>query len=75
MHNHHPLALAIKHEAVARVIDPLSHTNATSTLGKGVRPPSAHDVIRLGNRRQPGRDPVRPRIRPGDGPPPSTTVG
>ncbi len=51
MHNHHPLALAIKHEAVSRGIDPLSHIECDFTLGKGVKATIGHDVIRLGNRR------------------------
>ncbi len=51
MHNHHPLALAIKHEAVSRGIDPFSHIECDFTLGKGVKATIGHDVIRLGNRR------------------------
>jgi len=51
MHNHHPLALAIRHEAVSRGIDPLSHIECDFTLGKGVKALIGHDVIRLGNAR------------------------
>jgi len=51
MHNHHPLALAIKHEAVSRGIDPLSHIECDFTLGKGVKAIIGQDVIRLGNAR------------------------
>ncbi|QLA14866.1 heavy metal translocating P-type ATPase [Desulfolutivibrio sulfoxidireducens] len=51
MHNHHPLALAVKHEAVSRGIDPISHIECDFTLGKGVRAVFGTDVIRLGNRR------------------------
>ncbi len=50
MHNHHPLALAIRNEAVAREIDPISHVVCDFTLGKGVRAVVGEDVIRLGNR-------------------------
>jgi len=50
MHNHHPLALAIRNEAAAREIDPLSHVVCDFTLGKGVRAVIGEDVIRLGNR-------------------------
>ena len=49
MHNHHPLALAIRNEAVAREIDPISHVVCDFTLGKGVRAVVGGDVIRLGN--------------------------
>lgn len=51
MHNHHPLALAIRHEAVSRGIDPISHIECDFTLGKGVRAKFGNDVIRLGNAR------------------------
>ncbi len=51
MHNHHPLALAIKHEATSRGIDPLSHIECDFTLGKGVKALIGPDVIRLGNAR------------------------
>ncbi len=50
MHNHHPLAHAIKAEAVSRNIDPISHVVCDFTLGKGVRAVIGDDVIRLGNR-------------------------
>jgi cation-transporting P-type ATPase C len=50
MHNHHPLALAIRNAAVAREIDPISHVVCDFTLGKGVRAVVGEDVIRLGNR-------------------------
>ncbi|MEL7641975.1 MAG: cation-translocating P-type ATPase [Solidesulfovibrio sp.] len=50
MHNHHPLALAIRNEAVTREIDPISHVVCDFTLGKGVRAVIGDDVIRLGNR-------------------------
>lgn len=51
MHNHHPLALAIKKEAQARNIDPVSHVVCDFTLGRGVRAVIGNDEIRLGNRR------------------------
>ncbi|HML59616.1 MAG TPA: cation-translocating P-type ATPase [Solidesulfovibrio sp.] len=51
MHNHHPLAMAIRNEAVAREIDPISHVVCEFTLGKGVRAVIGEDVIRLGNRK------------------------
>lgn len=51
MHNHHPLALAIKKEAQSRNIDPISHAVCDFTLGKGVRAVIGQDVIRLGNAR------------------------
>lgn len=51
MHNHHPLALAIKKEAQARNIDPIFHAVCDFTLGKGVRAVIGQDVIRLGNAR------------------------
>jgi cation-transporting P-type ATPase C len=50
MHNHHPLAQAIKREAVARDIDPISHVVCDFTLGKGVRAVIGQDAVRLGNR-------------------------
>jgi cation-transporting P-type ATPase C len=50
VHNHHPLAMAIRHEALARDIDPISHVVCDFTLGKGVRAVIGDDVIRLGNR-------------------------
>lgn len=50
MHNHHPLALAIRNAAVAREIDPISHAVCDFTLGKGVRAVIGNDEIRLGNR-------------------------
>ncbi|WP_084448428.1 heavy metal translocating P-type ATPase [Desulfovibrio inopinatus] len=50
MHNHHPLAQAIKAEAQSREIDPFSHVVCDFTLGKGVRAVIGNDVIRLGNR-------------------------
>jgi len=69
MHNHHPLALAIKHEAVSRGIDPLSHIECDFTLGKGVKALIGHDVIRLGNARYLdeagiGTAQVQVRVRP-----------
>jgi cation-transporting P-type ATPase C len=69
MHNHHPLALAIKHEATSRDIDPLSHIECDFTLGKGVRAIIGHDVIRLGNSRYLEESgirtaQVRARVRP-----------
>ncbi|MDQ7832570.1 MAG: cation-translocating P-type ATPase [Desulfovibrionaceae bacterium] len=69
MHNHHPLALAIKHEAVSRGIDPLSHIECDFTLGKGVKATIGHDVIRLGNARYLDEagimtDQVQARVRP-----------
>ncbi|WP_246198235.1 heavy metal translocating P-type ATPase [Solidesulfovibrio aerotolerans] len=51
VHNHHPLAMAIRNEALARDIDPISHVVCDFTLGKGVRAVIGDDVIRLGNRR------------------------
>lgn len=51
MHNHHPLALAIKKEATAREIDPISHVECEFTLGKGVRATIGASDIRIGNRR------------------------
>ena len=51
MHNHHPLAQAIKKEAQAREIDPVSHVVCDFTLGKGVRAVIGEHVIRLGSRR------------------------
>ncbi|EFL51203.1 heavy metal translocating P-type ATPase [Solidesulfovibrio fructosivorans JJ]] len=50
MHNHHPLALAIRNAAVARDIAPISHAVCDFTLGKGVRAVIGEDVVRLGNR-------------------------
>ncbi|GEO79892.1 heavy metal translocating P-type ATPase [Pararhodospirillum oryzae] len=49
MHNHHPLALAIRTEAQARDIDPVSHVECDFTLGKGVRALIGPDVVRLGS--------------------------
>ncbi|CCG08254.1 heavy metal translocating P-type ATPase [Pararhodospirillum photometricum] len=49
MHNHHPLAQAICHEAQARAIDPISHMVCDFTLGKGVRSVIGSDEIRLGS--------------------------
>lgn len=51
MHNHHPLALAIKKEALARGIDPVAHSECDFILGRGVQAVFGQDVIRLGNRR------------------------
>ena len=51
MHNHHPLAQAIKKEALSREIDPISHVVCDFTLGKGVRAVIGEHVIRLGSRR------------------------
>lgn len=50
-HNHHPLAQAIKKEALARGIDPVPHTECDFTLGRGVRAVFGREVYRLGNRR------------------------
>ncbi len=50
VHNHHPLALAIRKEAERREIDPMSHVVCDFTLGKGVRAVIGEDEIRLGNR-------------------------
>lgn len=50
MHNHHPLALAIRKEAVARGIDPVSHGQCDFIIGRGVRAVFGEDTIRLGNR-------------------------
>lgn len=51
MHNHHPLAQAIKKEAVGRGIDPVAHSECDFILGRGVQALFGQDVIRLGNRR------------------------
>lgn len=51
MHNHHPLAMAIKKEAQRRGIDPISHVVCDFTLGRGVRAEINGMSIRLGNRR------------------------
>lgn len=51
MHNHHPIAQAIRNEALARDIDPIAHVVCDFTLGKGVRAVIGEDVIRLGNRK------------------------
>lgn len=51
IHNHHPLAHAIRKEAQARNIDPISHVVCDFTLGKGVRAVIGEDVFRFGNRR------------------------
>ncbi len=50
-HNHHPLALAIKQEALARGIDPVAHVECDFILGRGVRSVIGTNVYRLGNRR------------------------
>lgn len=51
LHNHHPLALAIKHEAEARQLDPLLHMECNFTLGRGVSATIDDEVFRIGNRR------------------------
>ena len=51
MHNHHPVALAIRHEAQTRDIDPISHVECDFSLGKGVRATIGHSCIYIGNRR------------------------
>ena len=51
MHNHHPLAQAIKKEAQRREIDPIFHVVCDFTLGKGVRAEIGENVIHLGSRR------------------------
>ena len=51
MHNHHPVALAIRHEAQLREIDPIPHVECDFSLGKGVKATIGHSCIHIGNRR------------------------
>ena len=51
LHNHHPLAQAIKKAAQERELDPLSHLECDFTLGKGVRARVGLSHIRIGNAR------------------------
>ena len=51
MHNHHPVALAIRHEAQLRDIEPISHAQCDFTLGKGVKALIGTTCIHIGNRR------------------------
>lgn len=51
IHNHHPLAQAIKKEAQARDLDPISHVECDFSLGKGVKALIGSSEIRIGNKR------------------------
>ncbi len=51
MHNHHPLAQAIKQEAMARNIEPMAHTRCEYYLGMGMMADiNGHHVL-VGNRK------------------------
>lgn len=51
LHNHHPLALAIKKEAEKRNLDPILHMECDFILGRGVRATIDNEEFRIGNRR------------------------
>ncbi len=66
MHNHHPLALAIRNAAVAREIDPISHAVCEFTLGKGVRAVINGNEIRLGNKKYFAENGINTDVRTGE---------
>lgn len=51
MHNHHPLAQAIKQEATRRNIEPIAHTSCEYTLGMGMKAIIHEHKILVGNQK------------------------